>query len=43
VRISTSGLRVTRQRVAVLDAISHGEHLDVAADYRFNPFDLTKI
>jgi Fe2+ or Zn2+ uptake regulation protein len=28
-RISTSGLRVTRQRVALLDAISHGEHLDV--------------
>jgi Fe2+ or Zn2+ uptake regulation protein len=28
-RISASGLRVTRQRVAVLDAITAGEHLDV--------------
>ena len=27
-RIAASGLRVTRQRVAVLDAISRGEHLD---------------
>jgi Fe2+ or Zn2+ uptake regulation protein len=29
VRISASGLRVTRQRIAVLDAINPGEHLDV--------------
>jgi Fe2+ or Zn2+ uptake regulation protein len=28
-RIAGSGLRVTRQRVAVLDAISAGEHVDV--------------
>ena len=28
-RIAGSGLRVTRQRIAVLDAIAAGEHLDV--------------
>jgi Fur family ferric uptake transcriptional regulator len=28
-RIAASGLRVTRQRIAVLDAIDRGEHLDV--------------
>jgi Fe2+ or Zn2+ uptake regulation protein len=27
-RIADSGLRVTRQRIAVLSAIEHGEHLD---------------
>ncbi|HEY2043971.1 MAG TPA: Fur family transcriptional regulator [Jatrophihabitans sp.] len=28
-RIAASGLRVTRQRIAVLDSIDRGEHLDV--------------
>jgi Fur family transcriptional regulator, stress-responsive regulator len=31
VMLSAAGLRVTRQRIAVLDAIDAGEHLDVDA------------